>query len=112
MPLSPLITFYTPDGKPLPGPVDIFDPDTPGFTGCYCEEFQHCVYTIQKDYFYALLFGVDFVRKHEPMTIVKQHDKIGISLTQRFKIENKKEKTTHAIYAAHFMRLRELECHE
>jgi len=80
MPLSPLITFYAPDGKPLPGPIPVADPDTPGLTGCYCEEFQHCVYTVQKDYFYALLYGVDFVRIHEPLTIVKQLDKMSVPL--------------------------------
>ncbi|MBN1603127.1 MAG: type VI secretion system tube protein Hcp [Chitinispirillaceae bacterium] len=80
MPLSPSIIFYTPDGKPLSGPVEIADPDTTNLTGCYGEEFQHCVYTIQKDYFYSLLYGVDFVRKHEPITIVKQLDKMSVPL--------------------------------
>ena len=80
MPLSPVIIFYAPDGKPLSGPVAVVDPDTPGLTGCYGEEFGHCVYTVRKDYFYALLYGVDFVRKHEPLVMVKQLDKMSVPL--------------------------------
>ena len=80
MPLSPLITFSTPDGKPLSGPVPVADPDTSGLTGCHGEEFWHCVYTVQKDCFYALLYGVDFARIHEPLTIVKQIDKMSVPL--------------------------------
>lgn len=80
MPLSPTITFSGPDGKTLPGPVEITDPECSSLTGCYGEEFEHCVYTIQKDYFYALLYGVDFIRKHEPLTIVKQLDKMSVPL--------------------------------
>ena len=80
MPLSPIVTFYGSDGKPLPGPVPVEDAETSGLTGCYGEEFHHRVYTIRKDYFYSLLYGIDFVRQHEPMVIVKQIDKTSVPL--------------------------------
>jgi type VI protein secretion system component Hcp len=84
MPLSPVITVYGPDGKALSGPVKVEDRDTPDLSGFYGEEFSHRVYTILKDYFYALLYGTDFVRKHEPMTIVKQIDKTSVPLMKYF----------------------------
>ncbi len=80
MPLSPIIIVYGSDGKPIPGPIPVSDPDSSDITGCYAEEFQHRVYTILKDYFYALLYGTDFVRKHEPMIIFKQIDKMSLPL--------------------------------
>lgn len=80
MPLSPVILIYAPDGKPIPGPVPVNDPAAGDLTGCFGEEFLHRVYTIKKDYFYSLLYGVDFVRKHDPMTIVKQIDKMSVPL--------------------------------
>jgi type VI secretion system Hcp family effector len=64
----------------LPGPIKVPDKDNPLLTGCYGEEFEHHVYTIPKDYFYALLYSTDFVRKHEPMVIVKQLDKMSVPL--------------------------------
>ncbi len=84
MPLSPIVTVYGPDGKALSGPVKVEDRDTPDLSGFCGEEFSHRVYTILKDYFYALLYGTDFVRKHEPMTIVKQIDKTSIPLMKYF----------------------------
>ncbi|MBN1760067.1 MAG: type VI secretion system tube protein Hcp [Chitinispirillaceae bacterium] len=80
MPQSPIISIYAPDGKPIPGPVPVEDAETSDLTGAYGEEFSHRVYTIKKDYFFSLLYGVDFVRKHEPMAIVKQIDKMSVPL--------------------------------
>lgn len=80
MPLSPIIIIYGSNGKVIPGPLKVPDDDNPLLTGCYGEEFEHHVYTIPKDYFYALLYGTDFVRKHEPMVIVKQIDKMSVPL--------------------------------
>src|SRR4030042_2290560 len=79
MPLSPIIIIYGSNGKVIPGPLKVPDDDNL-LTGCYGEEFEHHVYTIPKDYFYALLYGTDFVRKHEPMVIVKQVDKMSVPL--------------------------------
>ncbi len=80
MPLSPIISIYAPDGKPIPGPVPVNDPAAGDLTGCFGEEFLHRVFTIKKDYFYSLLYGVDFVRKHDPVTFVKQIDKMSVPL--------------------------------
>ena len=77
---SPIFTVYTSDGKSLAGPVALEDKDASGLTGSYVEEFEHCVYVILKDYLYALLYGVDFIRRHKPMTIIKQIDKMSIPL--------------------------------
>lgn len=79
MPLSPIITIYGPDGTAVPSPVTVPDIDEE-LSGSYGEEFVHQVYTIKKDHYYALLYGVDFVRKHEPLTIVKQIDKVSVPL--------------------------------
>jgi hypothetical protein len=78
MPVSPIFIVYTSDGKSLAGPVALQDKDASGTTGAYVEEFEHCVYVILKDYFYSLLYGVDFVRRHQPMTIIKQIDKMSL----------------------------------
>lgn len=80
MPLSPIVIVYGPDGKALSGPVQVDDRDTADLSGFYGEEFSHRLYSILKDYIYALLYGVDFVRKHEAMTIVKQVDTTSVSL--------------------------------
>jgi len=80
MALAPIIIIYGPNRKVLPGPINVKDPETPDLTGCYCEEFEHHVYTIPKDYFYTLLYGTDFVRKHEPMVIIKQINRMSVLL--------------------------------
>jgi type VI secretion system secreted protein Hcp len=85
MPLSPILIIYGPDGKPIRGPVDITDRETPDLTGCYGEEFEHTVYIMLKDAFYTLVYGVDFVRKHTPIRIVKQIDKMSVPLMNYFK---------------------------
>ena len=80
MSISPFLTIYAPDGKPVPGTDELKDSAGNEIVGSYVEEFEHCVYTIMKDYFYALLYGVDFVRRHTSMTIVKQIDKMSVPL--------------------------------
>lgn len=80
MPLSPFLTIYTKDGQPLPGATTITSPDGVELEGSYVQEFEHGVYTIKKGYYYALLYGVDFVRQHEPMIIIKEIDKMTVPL--------------------------------
>jgi type VI secretion system secreted protein Hcp len=80
MPHPARLVVYGPDNKPLPGPIPINDKEHSDLSGGEIHEFGHQVYTIQKDYMYALLYGVDFVRKHEPLTLVKSVDKLSIPL--------------------------------
>jgi type VI protein secretion system component Hcp len=104
MAIAPIVIFYDSKGNVIPGPVKIKELDSiyaisslkqlkdkftglssldqlkdefTGLSGCYIYEFTHHVYTVSKDYFYALLHGQDFVRKHEPMMFVKNIDQIS-----------------------------------
>ncbi|MCX7725345.1 MAG: type VI secretion system tube protein Hcp [Chitinispirillaceae bacterium] len=83
MPLPPYIIIYTPDNKPLSAPVEVNIDGMPA-TGSEIYELTHRVYTIPKDIYYQLLYGVDFVRKHEPLRITKALDKSSIPLMRYF----------------------------
>jgi type VI secretion system secreted protein Hcp len=85
MAVAPTVIIFGPDGKHIPGSIEITDPESKDLSGCYGEEFWHHVYTILKDQYYALVYGVDFVRKHEPLKIVKQLDKMSVPLMNYFK---------------------------
>jgi type VI secretion system Hcp family effector len=80
MALPARLIIYAPGNKPLAGPVPVDDLEVGALSGSEIHEFFHTVYTIQKDYFYALLYGVDFVRKHEPLRIIKPIDKLSVLL--------------------------------
>jgi type VI secretion system secreted protein Hcp len=80
MPLAARLIVYDSTKKPLAGPVPVQDVEFSDLSGSQVHEFDHQVYTVQKDYFYALLYGVDFVRKHVPLRIVKPIDKLSIPL--------------------------------
>lgn len=103
MAISPLITIYTPDGKPIAGPVTISASDSSNLTGCYVEGFQHCVYTIQKYFFFALLFGIYFIRKHEPLSFVKQLDKMSVSLMQHSNFKTKEKIVIYNIHRTFYL---------
>jgi type VI secretion system Hcp family effector len=79
MPLSPIAIFYGPNGKIIPGPEKV--PGTKE-TGCFLLEFTHNVYTILKDSYYSTLYGIDVVRKHDPMVFVKNIDNMSVNFVE------------------------------
>jgi type VI secretion system secreted protein Hcp len=85
MPISPLIVFYDINGKNISGPVRFYDPELNTLMGSVCVEFDHCVSTAPQDYIHSLLCGNSFVRKHEPMTLVKKIDKTSTTLMHYFR---------------------------
>ena len=80
MPNPARLVVYGVDNKPLSGSVPVEDSENADLTGSEIHEFSHQVYTIEKDYFYSLLYGVDFVRQHKPLSIVKKVDKMSVPL--------------------------------
>lgn len=74
MSLRPILIVYSPRGEVLGSSVVIGE----GLSGSYITEYTHRVYTIQKDYYYFLMYGVDFVRKHEPIRFVKEIDRLSV----------------------------------
>ncbi len=82
MPIPAHLIVFGPNKKPLAGPVSLHDFEIINLTGSEIHEFVHRVYTIKKDYFYQLLYGVDFIRKHEPLCITKPIDKLSVPLME------------------------------
>lgn len=74
------LVVYGNNNQPLKGSVSVFDPDNAELTGSEIHEFSHQVFTIEKDYLYALLYGIDFIRQHKPLVIVKPVDKMSVPL--------------------------------
>ncbi|MBN1578442.1 MAG: type VI secretion system tube protein Hcp [Chitinispirillaceae bacterium] len=80
MPVPAHLIVFGPGKKPLAGPIPLQDVEINGLSGSEIHEFIHRVYTIKKDYRYQLLYGVDFIRKHEPLCITKPIDKLSAPL--------------------------------
>lgn len=86
MPNPARLVVYGNNNKPLPGPIPIVGPDGSDLTGSEIHEFSHQVFTIEKDYFYSLLYGVDFIRHHKPLSLVKPVDTMSVPL-RKFLLE-------------------------
>lgn len=80
MPVPARLVVFGPGMKPLPGSAPLLDLALGGATASEIHEFAHQVYTVQKDYYYALLYGTDFIRRHDPMRLVKPLDTMSVSL--------------------------------
>lgn len=80
MPNPARLVVYGTDNKPLGGGIPVSDAADAELTGSDIHEFSHQVYTIEKSYFYSLLYGVDFVRQHKPLLVVKPVDKMSVPL--------------------------------
>ena len=82
MPIPPVLIVYGTDDKPLAGSIPVQDIEVDGLTGSEIHEFLHQIYIIKKAPLYALLYGTDEVRKHDPLRIVKPVNKLSVPLYQ------------------------------
>ena len=80
MPVPARLVVYGPGMKPLAGAASLVDLALGAISASEIHEFTHQVYTIQKSFHYALLYGTDFIRRHEPMRITKPIDKMSVPL--------------------------------
>lgn len=80
MPIPARLLIYGPGKKLLAGPIPVEDLEVGDLSGSEVHEFFHQVYTIKKDTFYSLLYGIDVIRRHEPLRIIKPIDKLSLSL--------------------------------
>src|SRR5690554_3509773 len=75
------LVIYAKGSKPLSGPVPVEDIEINDLSGSEIQAFLHRVYTEKvKDHLYATFYGTGFIRKHDPLIIIKPIDKLTMSI--------------------------------